>query len=134
VIANIKAIGALRKWTKTAATSARRSSPARTRDTGQSTTRDMMLRNTATGMFELYTVTNDGVAAASPIGAVGLDWQIIGFGPCNGPGSTDMILRNQNSGAFEVYNIAGSQLTGAAPLGALGLDWQDGGIQVHLTN
>jgi hypothetical protein len=33
-------------------------------------TDDMMLRNTTTGMFELYTIRNDGVAAASSIGAV----------------------------------------------------------------
>ena len=95
---------------------------------GPGTTTGMMLRNTATGVFELYNISNNMIASASAIGAVGLDWAVAGFGPLDGAGSADMVLRNVNSGAFEVYDIVGGRLAGAAALGAVGLDWQVGGI------
>ncbi len=51
------------------------------------------------------------------------DWQVAGFGPMHGPGTSDMVLRNVNTGAFEVYDIANNQITAAALLGQVGLDW-----------
>src|SRR5262249_12309799 len=50
------------------------------------------------------------------LGTVGLDWQVAGFGPMNGAGTSDMVLRNVNTGAFEVYDIANNQLMAAASL------------------
>ena len=60
----------------------------------------------------------------------GLEWQVAGFGPANGVGTSDMVLRDSLTGAFEVYDISDNKLTGAASLGQVGLDWQVGGIAV----
>jgi hypothetical protein len=63
------------------------------------------------------------------MGAVGLDWQVAGFGNFSSlPGETDMIMRNSTTGAFEVYDIANNQLTSAYFLGTVGLDWQVAGF------
>src|SRR5271169_7170916 len=61
----------------------------------------MMLRNVNTGVFELYDINNNTITSAAPIGQVGLEWQVAGFGPLNGAGTSDMVLRNVNTGAFE---------------------------------
>ena len=89
---------------------------------------DMMLRNVNTGMFEVCDIQNNQVTTASPIGPVGLEWQVAGFGPLNGAGTSDMVLRDTQTGAFEVYDIADNQLTAAASLGQVGLEWQVGGF------
>src|SRR4029077_19788326 len=61
--------------------------------------------------------------------AVGLDWQVAGFGNFSGnPDETDMIMRNVNTGAFEVYDIANNALTSAFSMGAVGLDWHVAGF------
>src|SRR5215471_21861445 len=63
------------------------------------------------------------------MGAVGLDWQVAGFGNfSSNPGETDMIMRNVNTGAFEVYDIANNVLTSASSMGAVGLDWHVAGF------
>ena len=87
-----------------------------------------MMRNANTGAFMIYDISNNQIVSATPMGAVGLDWQVAGFAPISGPGRSDMVLRNVNSGAFEVYDIANNALTGAASLGQVGLDWQVAGI------
>jgi hypothetical protein len=89
---------------------------------------DMMMRNTNTGAFMVYDISNDQITSSSLLGTVGLEWQVAGFGPMNGADTSDMVLRNINTGAFQVYNIANNQLTGSASLGAVGLDWQLGGF------
>ena len=62
------------------------------------------------------------------MGQVGLEWQVAGFGPINGVGTSDMLMRNTNTGAFEIYDITGNQLTSAAPMGQVGLEWSVAGI------
>jgi hypothetical protein len=58
------------------------------------------------------------------MGAVGLDWQVAGFGNFSSRGTSDMILRNTNTGGLEVYDINSNQITGAAFMGTVGLDWK----------
>src|SRR6185437_1929547 len=55
------------------------------------------------------------------MGQVGLEWQVAGLGPVNGPGTSDMLMRNSNTGAFEIYDIANNQITSARPMGQVGL-------------
>ncbi len=86
------------------------------------------MRNSSTGAFEVYDINNNMITSASAIGQVGNEWQVAGFGPFNGPGTSDLVLRNTNTGAFEVYDIANNQITGASLLGTVGLDWQLGGF------
>ena len=45
---------------------------------------DMMMRDTLTGTFELYDISDNKITSASAIGQVGLEWQVAGFGPANG--------------------------------------------------
>jgi hypothetical protein len=60
------------------------------------------------------------------LGAVGLNWQVAGFGPLNGAGTSDMAL--VSNGAYLAYDIANNQVTGAALLGQVGPNWQVGGF------
>jgi hypothetical protein len=40
------------------------------------------------------------------MGAVGLDWQVLGFGAFGiNPNESDMLMRNTNTGALEVYDL-----------------------------
>jgi hypothetical protein len=87
-----------------------------------------VLRDSSTGAFEVYGIANNSITSAANLGAVGLDWQVAGFGPMRGANTSDMVLRNGGTGAFEVYDIANYQITAAANLGQVGLDWQLGGF------
>jgi hypothetical protein len=71
----------------------------------------------------VYDISNNQITSAVFIGTVGLDWQVAGFGPMHGPGTSDMALRKINTGAFEVFDIANNQLTTSDLLGQVGLDY-----------
>ena len=87
------------------------------------------MRNSGTGAFQVYDISNNVIVSSSSLGTVGLNWQFAGFGSfSSNPGETDMILRNTNTGGLEVYDIANNQITGAAFLGTVGLDWQFAGV------
>jgi acyl CoA:acetate/3-ketoacid CoA transferase alpha subunit len=89
----------------------------------------VILRNSADGALEVYDVANNALTSAYSMGAVGLNWQTVGFGDfSSNPNETDMIMRNSNTGALEVYNIANNALTSAFSMGAVGLDWQVAGF------
>ena len=91
---------------------------------------DMLMRNSNTGAFEIYGISNNTITSAAPMGQVGLEWQVAGFGPINGAGSSDMLMRNSNTGAFEIYDISNNPITFAAPMGQVGLEWSVAGIAV----
>src|SRR5207247_7729587 len=94
-----------------------------------SATTDMLLRNSTTGGFEVYDISDNNITHAAFLGNVGLDWQVMGFGNFSSvPGETDMILRNVNTGGVEVYDISNNQITGDSFMGAVGLDWQFSGV------
>jgi hypothetical protein len=40
----------------------------------------MLLRNSGTGGFEVYDISNNNITNAAFLGNVGLDWQVLGFG------------------------------------------------------
>src|SRR5712672_2777210 len=87
----------------------------------------MLLRNSGTGGFEVYDISNNLITNAAFLGTIGLDWEVQGFGNFSGnPGESDMILRNTSItglGAFEVYDIRNNQITGANFMGRVGLTW-----------
>ena len=89
----------------------------------------MILRNINTGGLQVYDISNNQITNSAFMGAVGLDWQISGFGNFSSrPGETDMIMRNANTGGLLVYDIANNQVTGATVLGTVGLEWQFAGV------
>ncbi len=95
---------------------------------GNANETDMLMRNRNTGAFEIYDISNNQITSAAPMGQVGLEWQVVGFGPINGAGSSDMLMRNTNTGAFEVYDIGNNTITSAGPMGQVGLEWSVAGI------
>ena len=85
----------------------------------------MLMRNGATGQFEVYDIANNQITFAAGMGQVGLEWTVAGFGDFSGHANeTDMLMRNTNTGAFELYDISNNQITNAAPMGQVGLEWQ----------
>src|SRR5690349_14540855 len=88
----------------------------------------MLLRNAASGGFEVYDIRNNHLTNAAFLGAVGLDWQVMGLGNFSSFGETDMILRNVNSGGVEVYDLRDNQIIGANFMGTVGLNWQFSGV------
>ena len=64
-----------------------------------------------------------------PMGQVGLEWLVAGFGDFSTrPNETDMLMRNSNNGAFEVYDIVNNTITSAQPMGQVGLEWTIAGF------
>jgi hypothetical protein len=68
----------------------------------------MLLRDTLTGTFEVYDISNNSITSAQAIGQVGLEWQVAGFGDFSG---------NVNTGVFELYDIQKNQITSASAIG-----------------
>jgi hypothetical protein len=96
---------------------------------------DMMLRDSNTGDFRVYNISNNRITGSFLIGDVGLNWQFSGIGNFSGvPGASDMILRNTDTGGLQVYNISNNQLTGSAFIGTVGLDWQFSGVGKFSSN
>ncbi|MGA8902795.1 hypothetical protein, partial [Bradyrhizobium sp.] len=96
---------------------------------GRANETDMLMRNSNTGAFEVYDISNNTITSAQPMGQVGLEWQIAGFGDFSTrAGETDMLLRNSNNGAFEVYDIVNNTITSAQPMGQVGLEWTIAGF------
>jgi hypothetical protein len=90
---------------------------------------DMLLRNTSTGAFEVYDITNNSIVAAMPMRQVGLEWEILGFGGfSSNANETDMIMRNKNNGQLELYDIRNNAIASATALGQIGLEWQAAGV------
>jgi hypothetical protein len=62
---------------------------------------DVLLRNGAA--FSVADIANDQITGTVPLGTVGLNWQLGGFGNFSGnPGAYDMLLRDMNSGGLQV--------------------------------
>ena len=77
----------------------------------------------------MYDINNNSLTAAFSLGAVGLDWQVVGFGNFSSvPGEGDMMMRNTGTGAFLIYDISNNQITSTFPMGAAGLNWQVAGF------
>jgi hypothetical protein len=96
---------------------------------GNANETDMLMRNSNTGAFEVYDISNNAITSAASMGAVGLEWLVAGFGDFSGnAGETDMLMRNSNTGAFEVYDLSHNAITSAASMGQVGLQWQVAGI------
>ena len=55
----------------------------------------MLTRDSNNGVLEVYDIRNNGITLASPMGQVGLEWQVAGFGDFStNAGETDMLMRN----------------------------------------
>jgi hypothetical protein len=63
------------------------------------------------------------------MGAIGMEWQVLGFGDFSGnPNETDMLMRDTNNNALQYYDIQHNQITGSGSMGAIGMEWHSLGI------
>ncbi|HEY5065750.1 MAG TPA: hypothetical protein VIJ04_13110 [Xanthobacteraceae bacterium] len=89
----------------------------------------MLMRNSNTGAFEVYDIVNNAITSFAPMGQVGLEWSIAGFGDFSGKANeTDMLMRNSNTGVFELFDINNNTIAAAGPIGQVGLEWSIGGV------
>ena len=89
----------------------------------------MLMRNSNTGALEVYDIANNAITSAGPMGQVGLEWQVAGFGDFSGNvDETDMLMRNSNTGAFELYDISNNGITLATGMGQVGTGMDGRGL------
>jgi hypothetical protein len=91
---------------------------------------DMLLRNSNTAALAIEGISKNAItSSAIPLGVVGTEWQVAGFGDFSGnPGESDMVLRNGGTGALEVFDISHNAITSAAAMGAVGTEWTVAGF------
>jgi hypothetical protein len=89
---------------------------------------DILWRNTNTGTFVIWNLTNGVQTGSSFVGQASLDWQTVTGGGVgnfdNDSIGDDFVLRNMNTGAVVVWTLTNGQQTGSHYLGSATLDWQ----------
>src|SRR5262245_25238710 len=88
---------------------------------------DLLFRRTD-GQLLLYEMNGVQVAAANLLGAVGVDWRIVGVADFNGDGMADVLFRRSGDGMLSLYLMNGFQVVAAQMLGAVGTDWDVVGV------
>ena len=59
----------------------------------------MLMRDGFTGAFEVYDIRNNAITSDAPMGQIGLEWQVAGFGDFSTRANeTDMLMRNSSNG------------------------------------
>src|SRR5205823_14738793 len=86
---------------------------------------DVLFRNSSTGAFEAYYVSNNNITNAALVGTVGLDWNFAGTGNFDGQSSlSELLLRNAGSGSFELYHVAGGGVLSGNAVAPIGNNFQ----------
>ena len=81
----------------------------------------MLLRNTSTGAFEAYYISNNNITGAAVVGTVGTNWNFAGTGDFDGASSlSELLLRNSRSGSFELYQVASGGVLSGSSVAAVG--------------
>jgi hypothetical protein len=86
----------------------------------------MVLRNSNTGAFQVYDISNNAIVSSSSLGTVGLNWQFAGIAPVHAAGASDLALRDVNTGAVKL--ITRSNFLGAVPASARAPNFLDAGL------
>ena len=101
------------------------------------TSASMIVRTaTPNAVYNIYNLgQNQMLAAATPIGAIGDNWNFAGPGAVNWDfaiGTIDLFVSRPNAAInandFFVYNISGNVVTGSKSLGSIGQPWQVAGF------
>ena len=93
---------------------------------------DMLMRNTNTGAFEVYDISNNTITLSTGMGQIGWSGQIAGFGDfCGNANETDMLMRNSHTGMFELYDIGNNTVTLTTAMGQVGLEWSISGVSAN---
>jgi hypothetical protein len=88
---------------------------------------DLLFRRTD-GQLLLYELNGFQVLASSLLGAVGVDWRIVGVADFNGDGMADILFRRVSDGMLSLYLMNGFQVVAAQAIGAVGTDWEVVGV------
>jgi Ca2+-binding RTX toxin-like protein len=90
-------------------------------------TSDLVLKNSATGRFYIWTVTGGVQTGGFDLGTIGTNWNIVSTGDFNADGNHDLLWRDSNNGHVYLWTLnAAGQQTGGTSLGVLGTDWSAG--------
>ena len=100
---------------------------------------DVILQNSSTGERKVWLMNGTARASEVSLGAVSLNWQIVGAADFNGDGQTDILWQNTQTGERGIWLMIGTNVSDWASLGIIPLDWQiaavadfDGDGQVDL--
>ncbi len=90
-------------------------------------TSDLVLKNSATGRFYIWTVTGGVQTGGFDLGTIGTNWNIVSTGDFNADGNHDLLWRDSSNGHVYLWTLnAAGQQTGGTSLGVLGTDWSAG--------
>jgi RTX calcium-binding nonapeptide repeat (4 copies)/FG-GAP-like repeat len=90
-------------------------------------TSDLVLKNSVSGQFYVWTLTGGVQTGGFDLGTIGTNWNIASTGDFNGDGNHDLLWRDSSNGHVYVWTLnAAGQQTGGTSLGVLGTDWSAG--------
>jgi len=87
---------------------------------------DLLFRR-SDGMMAAYLMNGARVQSGQIIGAVGVEWSLVGLADFNGDGAADLLFR-RSDGMLSLYLMNGFQVTQAQVLGKVGPEWQVVGV------
>jgi len=92
----------------------------------------MVLRNTKTGEFEVYDISNNMVTGAASLGSVGLDWQLGGFA-ADAPGASAAAMGGLDTSTFQLVQAMASFGAGSDAAESIAAPGADTSQQPFLT-
>ncbi|MCB1616163.1 MAG: VCBS repeat-containing protein [Pseudomonadales bacterium] len=87
---------------------------------------DILVRNTSTGAWKLFTVQNSAVTGSTSFNLfASLDWSFASEGDSDGDGDADILLRN-SLGAWRLFTVQGGAVTANSAVTGIytSTDWQ----------
>jgi hypothetical protein len=89
---------------------------------GDGVSGDLVLRNTTSGMVDIWT-DNGGRMAGADVTRVDLGWNIMGTADFNGDGKSDILWRNEQNGYVSVWLMNGDKVASTWNPGKVDLSW-----------
>jgi hypothetical protein len=86
--------------------------------------KDVLLRNSATGMWTLNLLQGDIVLSSSTVVASALlDWQFVAAADLNGDGNADLLLRSTATQQWYLYELSGATVLRSGALAMASTGW-----------
>jgi hypothetical protein len=101
-------------------------------------TLDIFLRNNTSGAFAVYNISANNLTSSNSLGAVGLEWQVAGFGYFvrSDFGQADIMMRSESGGnaTYRIYDTEQNQFVSSQNLGVVGSNWKVTGFGEYATS
>jgi hypothetical protein len=98
-----------------------------TADLNADGTTDILWRNTTTGDVAIWFLTNNEgqfqILSTVDLGAVSLNWSVVGTGDFNGDDNSDILWRNNLTGDLAVWLMKNGALLSSGDMGLVPLNW-----------